>query len=170
MENASASFKDAEGERTSKTEYYAYFFHCHCSFQFVLEADHVIFSFLLLFQVGFGEKLFLSFEDGFHAGEILLSNFGLFVEMFVEFILDEILPETTFVVVEGRVNHGPVDEYYLITICVFVENGCLVLDLLVEVVVSKAELINFDPVLCQFFVFFESMQWDLFNIYFNLRH
>ena len=96
--------------------------------------------------------------------------FGLFVEMLVEIILDEILPKTSFVVVEGRVNHGPVDEYYLITICVFVENGCLVLDLLIEVVVSKVELINFDPVLCQFFVLFESMQWDLFNIYFNLRH
>ena len=170
MEDASASLEYAEGEGTSKTKYYAYFPHVHGSFKFFLEANHIIFSFLLLFQVGFGEKLFLSFKYGFHAGEILLGYFGLFVEMLVEFILDEILSETAFVVVEGRVDHGSVDEYYLIAICAFVENSSFVLDLLVEIFISKVKLIDFDPVLSQFFVFFESVQWNLLDIYFNLRH
>lgn len=113
MKNASTSFKNSKRKGPSKAKNYSYSFDTQSSLQLFLIVDNFFLLFFLFLEVSFRQQLFLTLENRFHGTEILLKNLWLrlLVKMRVNALIHEVISESTFVIVEGRVNQRPIDVY-----------------------------------------------------------
>lgn len=74
--------------------------------------------------------------------------------MLVKSVGDEAVPKSTFVIVEGWINDGPINEYKFSRIFVSVEDGRLVLHFFGEVTIVDIQLFYFFPVVVALLLLF----------------
>ena len=84
-------------------------------------------------------------------------------DILIKSVGDETISKTAFVVVESRVNNGPIYEDYFISIFVSIKDSRPILYLFVEVGVINVKLIDFLPspilsFLCEF------MKWNFDDV------
>lgn len=87
--------------------------------------------------------------------------------MLIESVGDEAIPESTFVVVEGWIHYGPIDEDKFTCVLVPVEDGRLVFHFFGEVTIVDIQLFHFFPVVAVTLLLLlgKLMERHLYNIH-----